>query len=53
MVNPSPLYRSIYCGFMLGDWFYGISYTAAVRYYFDRDADTFEAFLESFRLVGQ
>lgn len=53
VVNPSPLYRSIYCGFVLDDWFYGISYTAAVRYYFDRDADTFEAFLESFRLIDQ
>lgn len=50
-VDPSPLYRSVYCGFMHDDWFYGISYTAAARYYFDRDAGTFEAFLESFRLM--
>lgn len=42
-----PLYRSAYCGFMLGEWFYGITYTAAARYYFDRDAGTFEAFLAS------
>jgi hypothetical protein len=47
---PLPLYRSVYCGFMLGDWFYGINYTAAARYYFDRDAGTFDSFLESVRL---
>ena len=52
-VDPSPLYRSAYCGFVFGDWFYGISYTAAARYYFDRDAGTFETFLESVRLVDQ
>jgi hypothetical protein len=52
-VDPSPLYRSAYCGFMLGDWFYGINYTAAARYYFDRDAGTFETFLESVRLVNE
>ena len=50
-VDPSPLYRSVYCGFMQGDWFYGVSYTAAARYYFDRDAATFETFLESFRVI--
>lgn len=47
----SPLYRSIYCGFMVDNWFYGISYTAALRYYFQKDSQTFEAFLESVRLV--
>jgi hypothetical protein len=52
-VDPSPLYRSVYCGFMEGDWFYGVSYTAAARYYFDRDAATFETFLESFRVVDR
>jgi hypothetical protein len=52
VVNPSPLYRSVYCGFMVGEWFYGISYTAAVRYYFDRDAATFETFADSVRLIG-
>lgn len=53
VVDPSPLYRSAYCGFMLGDWFYGVSYTAAARYYFDRDVGTFETFLESVRLVDK
>ncbi len=49
----SPIYRSIYCGFMVDDWFYGISYTAARRYYFEQDSLTFEAFLESVRLVAK
>ena len=53
VVDPSPLYRSAYSGFVLGDWFYGISYTAAARYYFDRDAGTFETFLDSVRLADQ
>jgi hypothetical protein len=50
VLRPSPLYRSVYCGFMLDDWFYGFSYTAALRYYFEKDADTFEVFLDSIRL---
>ena len=53
VVDPSPLYRSAYGGFMLGDWFYGISYTVAAQDYFDRDAGTFEAFLNSVRLVDE
>jgi hypothetical protein len=53
VVDPSPLYRSASCGFVLGDWFYGISYTAAARYYFERDAGTFETFLESIRLLDE
>jgi hypothetical protein len=53
VLKPSPLYRSVYCGFMLDDWFYGFSYTAALRYYFEKDADTFEVFLDSIRLVKQ
>ncbi len=44
-------YRTLYYGFMRDDWFYGISYTAARRYYFEKDAKTFEAVLQSFRLV--
>jgi hypothetical protein len=46
-------YRSLYYGFMRGQWFYGISYTAALRYYFDRDAAAFEAVIQSFQLVEE
>ena len=43
--------KSIYCGFMLGDWLYGINYNAAQRYYFDKDVPAFQGVLESFRII--
>jgi hypothetical protein len=43
-------YRSVYCGFVVGDWLYGFTYTAARRHYFDRDLATFEAFLQTVRI---
>lgn len=43
--------KSIYCGFIAGDWFYGINYNAPQRYYFDKDLKTFEKVVESFRLI--
>lgn len=52
-VGPFPPYRSVYCGFVLGEWFYGVGYTAAARYYFERDAGTFDNFLESVRIVDE
>jgi hypothetical protein len=42
--------RSVTYGFMSGDQFYAISYTAARRHYFDKDLPTFEKVAESFRL---
>jgi hypothetical protein len=44
-------YRTIYCGFLKDGWLYGISYTAARRYYFERDVGTFEAAMPGFRVV--
>ena len=44
-------YRSVYYGFLKDKWLYGISYTAARRYYFERDVGTFEAVMRSVRLV--
>ena len=43
--------KSIYCGFFMDKWFYGINYNAAQRYYFDKDVKTFEKVLESFKLL--
>lgn len=51
--EPWPSYRAVYSGFVIGDWFYGTGYTAAQGYYFDRDAGTFEAFLETVRVLDQ
>ena len=41
--------KSIYNGFMVQDWFYSIRYTAAARYYFDKDLDSFEKTFNSFK----
>lgn len=46
-------YRTVYCGFMLDEWFYGISYTAASRYYFERGAGDFEKILLSVKLADE
>lgn len=43
--------KSILYGFIDNEWFYGIRYTAALRYYFDKDRKTFEKVFESFRLI--
>jgi hypothetical protein len=43
--------KSVFCGFIHDEWFYGIRYTAALRYYFDKDSETFEEVLRSFRLI--
>lgn len=43
--------RDVYYGFLAGDWYYFLRYSAASRHYFDRDAGTFERVVESFRLV--
>ncbi len=46
-------YQAVYCGVMLNEWFYGVDYSAARRYYFQKDAGTFEALLQSIRLAGK
>lgn len=44
-------YECIYYGFISGEWFYGISYTAPLRHYFDKDVKTFEEVIKSFKLI--
>ncbi len=48
--RPIP-YRSVCCGFVVDDWFYGVTYTGARRRYFDEDLATFERFLRSLRVA--
>jgi len=43
--------KSIYYGFIVDRWFYGLNYNAAQRYYFDKDIQTFEKVVESFKLI--
>ncbi len=44
-------YRAVCYGFMLDGSFYGITYTAARRYYYDRDIGNFESVMQSFRVL--
>jgi len=43
--------KSVIYGFLSGEWFYFLRFTAAERHYFDRDLETFEQVVRSFRLV--
>lgn len=43
--------RGIAYGFISGEWLYEIFYLAPQRYYFDKDKDTFEKVLLSFKLI--
>jgi hypothetical protein len=43
--------KSVYCGFIQDNWLYGINYNAPERYYFEKDIQTFEKVLESFKLI--
>jgi hypothetical protein len=44
-------YRAVCRGLLLDEWFYGFTYSAARRYYFERDASNFEKFMQTVRLV--
>ncbi|HMK44752.1 MAG TPA: hypothetical protein VK445_11515 [Dissulfurispiraceae bacterium] len=44
-------YKSVLYGMLNGETLYRISYTAPVRYYFDRDAAAFENIVKTFRLA--
>ena len=43
--------KTLYQGFIKGRMFYSIRYTAAERYYFEKDLETFRKVLGSFKLV--
>ena len=43
-------YKTLYYGFITGNSFYNIRYTAAMQEYFEKDIPTFEQILESFKL---
>ena len=44
-------FKTIYYGFIKGEKLYSIRYTAAKRYYFEKDIQAFETLLSSFRLI--
>ncbi len=43
--------KTIYYGFLTGESFYNIRYTAVNRYYYEKDIRAFKKVLESFRLI--
>lgn len=43
--------KSVYYGLLIDEWFYGMRYNAALRYYFEKDIETFEKVLRSFRVI--
>lgn len=43
--------RTIYYGLIVGQWFYSLRYTAVQRYYFEKDIDTFDQIIASFKLL--
>jgi len=43
--------KTIYYGFLTGESFYNIRYTAVNRYYYEKDIEAFRKVLESFRLI--
>jgi hypothetical protein len=44
-------FKTLYCGFLNDKTFYNLRYTAAQRYYFEKDLQTFEKFVDSFKLI--
>jgi len=46
-------YRTIYYGMLRGEKFYRISYSAPIRYYFDKDVASFEEIVKSLKLVEE
>ena len=44
--------KSTFNGFMVQDWFYQIRYTAAARYYYDKDSDSYDQVVDSFKLYA-
>ena len=46
------LFKTKYYGFVRGDIYYNLRYTAAKRHYFDKDEKTFEKFVQTFNIVS-
>jgi hypothetical protein len=51
--NPQGLiYKTLYYGFIAGRTYYSIRYNAAQRHYYEKDLDTFDQTLGSFRILA-
>ncbi len=47
----SSTFKTLYYGFISGDSFFNLRYSAAMRYYFEKDIADFEQILSSFKVV--
>ena len=45
-------FKTLYYGFLHGDWFYSLRYNAADGRYSERDVETFKEVLESFKITA-
>jgi hypothetical protein len=45
-------YKSLYYGFMKGEWFYGIRYNAPQRYYYKKELNAFKKIMGSLKLTS-
>ncbi len=45
-------FKTLYYGFISGDFFYNIRYCAAARHYFEKDLASFEQIMTSFKLIN-
>lgn len=43
-------FKTLYYGFLEGEWFYSLRYNAADGHYSDKDVETFKEVLDSFRI---
>ena len=46
-------FKTLYYGFISGDFFYNLRYCAAMRHYFEKDIATFEQIISSFKLISK
>ncbi len=44
-------YKSMYYGFMNGEWFYGIRYNAPLRHYYKKELNSFKKVVKSLKLI--
>ena len=46
-------FKTVYYGFVSGDYFYNMRYCAAKRHYFDKDIADFDRMVSSFKLISR
>ena len=44
-------FKSIYYGFLMGEWFYTLRFNASEKYYLEKDIETFHRVLNSFKIL--